>query len=77
MKIFFTIFAIVIAIAVVLFNKDKRAVFYLLGTLFIPGYFNGAHILLPVAFVISLFYHGELERNIKKFPLKHISIYSL
>lgn len=74
MKIIFEVIALLLCSLIVYYRGEKRTSIFLFATFFIPDFFGTAHILFPLAYLISMQMKGELKNAFVSFPLKKISI---
>lgn len=74
MKLFLEILVLALCALIVIFKGEKRTIIYLLSTFFIPDTFSTAHIILPLSYIMSMYIRKELSEQIKRFPLRKISI---
>lgn len=69
MKQSLLILTFIISALIVYHKGNKRAFYYILGTFFIPIFYGGAHLLLPISFLISLAIHSQLKKTLLNYPL--------
>lgn len=74
MKIVFATVVLLLCALIVCYRGERRSNIFLLATFFIPNLFGTAHILFPIAYLVSMQMKGELKDEFKTFPFRNISV---
>lgn len=72
MKLFLLLAAFVLAALIVCNKNEKRACYYVIGTFFMPIFYEGVHLLLPIAFILSLIVHDQIKKSVNNFPFTDV-----
>lgn len=74
MKFVFEVIALLLCALIVYCKGERRSNIFLFATFFIPDLFGTAHVLFPIAYLISMQMKGELKNEFRTFPFRKISI---